>query len=141
MGTPAFAQAFQQFRLPAEDLIVAVKWTFNGLGWPFEPIDASCFEVKVPLSIWGRGEETLYVAVEADGWVLAESECDWRTGARMDTTPADRNQRNLETFFNRLNQLIILEALGRMPGFRQEDVSWARISTHVQERKRRAASR
>ena len=141
MRSPSFAQAFQQFRLPQEELLAAVKRTFHALGWQFEPVDATCLEARVPLSVWGRGEEFVWVAVDGDGWVRAESECNWRLLLWTEYAPADKNQRNLESFFNRLNQLIILEALGRVPGFRHEEPSWARTSTHLQDLKRRAPSR
>jgi len=136
-----FAQGFQQFELLTEYLLTAVRRTFQSLGWQFEATDAFCFEARVPLGVCGWGEERVWVAVEPDGWVLVESECNWRFVLWKGYTQTDKNQHNIRTFFDRLNQLIVLEALGRVPGFQREEPSWAAHSTHIQELKRKTASR
>src|SRR5437660_10927338 len=106
----AFGFPYPRFRttrslpLEQEELLAAVKWALEDLGWPYKILGGAEFQARIPTTNWSWHHE-LKVAIRPGGLIQAES----KSAYQEMFFDLGRNKNNVEIFFARLAQGIRYE--------------------------------
>lgn len=98
---PRFTES-RTFYLPQDELITAVKSTFEKLGWGYTVPSANEFYTHISMSGWSWGED-LTAKLLLNGTVQVESKCH---GYRPQIIDFGKNRANVERFFAQLQHTV-----------------------------------
>ena len=98
---PRFTES-RTFHLSEDELLVAVKSTFESLGWGYTVPSGNEFHTHISMSGWSWGE-ALTAKLLPDGVIQVESKCH---GPRPQIVDFGKNKQNVERFFAQLKHRI-----------------------------------
>jgi hypothetical protein len=98
---PRFTES-RTFHLPPDELLAAVKSTFENLRWGYTVPSGNEFHIHISMSGWSWGED-LSVRLLPGGIIQVESKCH---GYRPQIVDFGKNRANIETFFAQLQRTI-----------------------------------